>query len=81
MLFAGLWFGEKKPAMWSFLKPHVQVLQTLENGVEFESPTRGKFTCRAVLLCVTCDLPARCLVCNGMQYNGNMVAGSVFSPD
>ena len=70
MLFAGLWFGEKKPAMWSFLKPHVQVLQTLENGVEFESPTRGKFTCRAVLLCVTCDLPARCLVCNGMQYNG-----------
>ena len=21
MIFAGLWFGEKKPAMWTFLKP------------------------------------------------------------
>lgn len=24
----------------------------------------------AVLLACTCDLPARCLVCNSMQYNG-----------
>lgn len=23
MLFAGLWFGEKKPAMWTFLRPHI----------------------------------------------------------
>ena len=25
MIFAGLWFGEKKPAMWTFLKPHTHI--------------------------------------------------------
>lgn len=70
MLFAGLWFGEKKPAMWTFLKPHIKALDELELGLEMESPIRGKFICKAVLLACTCDLPARCLVCNSMQYNG-----------
>ena len=70
MLFAGLWFGEQKPAMWTFLKPHMNAQKELESGVEFESPSRGKFFCKAVLLACTCDLPARCLVCNSMQYNG-----------
>ena len=69
MLFVCLWFGERKPAMWSFLKPHVQALQKLEEGGEFDSPERGTFFCKAILLACTCDLPARCLVCNGMQYN------------
>ena len=70
MLFAGLWFGEKKPAMWTFLRPHMNALKELETGVEFESPSRGQFVCKALLLACTCDLPARCLVCNSMQYNG-----------
>ena len=70
MLFAGLWFGEQKPAIWTFLRPHMNALKDLESGVEFESPSRGKFFCKAVLLACTCDLPARCLVCNSMQYNG-----------
>lgn len=70
MLFAGLWFGEKKPAMWTFLRPHMNALKELESGVEFESPARGRFFCKAVLLASTCDLPARYLVCNSMQYNG-----------
>ncbi|XP_032239885.2 uncharacterized protein LOC5514473 [Nematostella vectensis] len=70
MLFAGLWFGEKKPAMWTFLKPHIESLKELENGIEFESPSKGKFTCKAVLLASSCDLPARSMVCNSVQYNG-----------
>lgn len=70
MIFAGLWFGEKKPAMLTFLKPHILALKTLENGVEFDSPERGTFYCKAVLLATTSDLPARCLLCNSMQYNG-----------
>ena len=48
----------------------MKALKELELGVEFESPSRGKFICKAVLLACACDLPARCLVCNGMQYNG-----------
>ena len=45
MIFAGLWFGEKKPAMWTFLKPHTHSFALLEKGVEMESPERGKFDC------------------------------------
>lgn len=70
MIFAGLWFGEKKPAMFTFLKPHLLALKTLESGVEFDSPERGTFKCKAILLATTSDLPARCLLCNSMQYNG-----------
>ena len=70
MIFAGLWFGEKKPAMWTFLKPHTQSFALLEKGVEMESPERGKFHCKGILLSCSCDLPARCLLCNSMQYNG-----------
>lgn len=70
MLFCGLWFGEKKPAMWTFLKPFCQSFKELENGVELESPTRGKFTCKGVVIAWTSDLPARCLICNSMQFNG-----------
>lgn len=70
MVFAGLWFGEKKPAMWTFLKPHSRSFAALENGVYIESPERGNFLCKGIVLACTCDLPARCLLCNGMQYNG-----------
>ena len=40
MLFNGLWFGEQKPAMRTFLKPHMNALKDLESGVELESPSR-----------------------------------------
>ena len=70
MIFAGLWFGEKKPAMWTFLKPHSHSFAALEKGVHVNSPERGNFLCKGILLACTCDLPARCLLCNGMQYNG-----------
>ena len=70
MIFVGLWFGEKKPAMWTFLKPHTYSFKTLEMGVEMNSPDRGTFNCKGVVLACTCDLPARCILCNSMQYNG-----------
>lgn len=70
MIFVGLWFGEKKPAMWTFLKPHSHSFAALEKGVYVNSPERGNFLCRGILLACSCDLPARCLLCNGMQYNG-----------
>ena len=70
MIFAGLWFGEKKPAMWTFLKPDTHSFKALEEGVEIYSPERGTFTCKGVVLACSCDLPARCIMCNSMQYNG-----------
>ena len=72
MILAGLWFGSSKPAMWIFLKPFHSALTMLEsNGMTVESPDKhGGFDIHAVLLCGTCDLPAKACMCNAVQYNG-----------
>ena len=70
MIFAGLWFGEKKPLMTSFLKPIFNHLNELEDGIDVESPERGKYSLKAALIACTCDLPARSIVTNMIQYNG-----------
>ena len=71
-ILAGLWFGEEKPNMSFYLKPIVEELITLEShGIEIRSPHISKpFICKAVLLAGSCDLPAKCLVLNSIQYNG-----------
>ena len=71
MLLAGVWFGPDKPFMLSFLKPFHSIFHQLEtDGVEILNPKGENITVRAILLCGTCDLPARCLVCNSIQFNG-----------
>lgn len=70
MIFAGLWFGDNKPAMATYLKPLYDELQILDKGILVESSERGQFLCRSVLPVGSCDLPARCLVCNSIQFNG-----------
>jgi len=71
MLLAGVWFGPDKPSMLTFLKPFHTIFHQLEtNGVDILIPNGEEITVRAILLCGTCDLPARCLVCNSVQFNG-----------
>ena len=71
MIFAGLWFGSSKPSMLTFLQPFHSSLSTLENeGLLIKSSDENYFTTRVILLAGTCDLPAKCLVCNTVQYNG-----------
>ena len=50
MIFAGLWFGDKKPAMATYLKPFYDKLQLLDKGILVQSPERGQLLCRSVLL-------------------------------
>ncbi|XP_071820179.1 uncharacterized protein [Apostichopus japonicus] len=71
LIYAGLWFGEK-PAMGSFLKPfHESLKQLKEVGISVKVPSDEEpITVRAIVLCGTCDLPARCLVLNMTQFNG-----------
>ena len=71
-LFAGLWFGEMKPNMQLFLKPLVKELSVLEtSGVKVTSPLYPQpFVSKVILLAGTCDLPAKCLVLNSVQFNG-----------
>ena len=71
MILAGLWFGSNKPAMSTFLKPLVNTFKTLEEGIQVSSPEMGHFISKAFLLCVTADLPARCILCNSVQFNGS----------
>lgn len=71
MLMTGLWFGPHKPAMGTFLSPFLDCFKKLHEGIQCFCPLLGNFICRAYLLCGTADLPARCLVCNSVQYNGS----------
>ena len=72
VILGGLWFGPKKPNMLTFLEPFTESISSLKtNGVEVYSPdTSRNFVCRAMLLCGTCDLPAKAVVLNMKQYNG-----------
>lgn len=73
MLFAGLWFGSNKPQLLTYFAPFYQGLSKLEKeGVTVTSPDEAiaSFTSKVVVICGTCDLPAKCLVCNTVQYNG-----------
>ncbi|CAG2218049.1 unnamed protein product [Mytilus edulis] len=71
MILAGLWFGNQKPSMSTFLSPFLDSFKKLNNGINCFSPERGNFISKAYLLCGTADLPARCMLCNGVQYNGS----------
>ena len=44
----------------------------LEHGVQFSDHNGASFVfvCQAALLTCVCDLPAKCLVTNSMQFNG-----------
>lgn len=70
MIFAGLWFGSSKPVMLTFLQPFHSALSNLENEGLLVETFDDHFTAHAILLAGTCDLPAKCLVCNTVQYNG-----------
>ena len=73
IILAGLWLGHQKPDMLQFLKPFTESLTTLyTEGVRINSPDiQETLTCRGMLLCGTCDLPAKAIVHNMMQFNGH----------
>ena len=57
--------------MLTFRKPFHTIFQQLEmDGISILNPNSEEITVRALLLCGTCDLSARCLVCNRIQFNG-----------
>lgn len=70
VLFYGIWVGRSKPEMSNFLEPLYREMRVLEEGYEFCDYTGNNFNCKCVLLTCTCDLPARAMVYNSVQYNG-----------
>ena len=71
IIFAGLWYGQRKPLMWLFLKPTFESLLKLEHGIDFKTDDNKTITVKGILLSCTSDLPAKCLLCGSMQYNGH----------
>ena len=70
-IFYGAWISSRKPQMWSFLKPLYEELKHLESeGHECTDSNGDRFICKCVLLTCMCDLPARALVYNFIQFNG-----------
>ena len=82
LILGGLWFGETKPNMATFLKPIFSDLRILERvGVEVKSPLQpNTFISKVILLTGTCDLPAKCLVLNTMQFNGQNDCSKCLQP-
>ena len=70
IIFAGLWFGDRKPIMLSYLEPTFDALNKLEQGVNMCSSDRGEFLLKAALIACSCDLPAHAMITNFVQYNG-----------
>ena len=71
-LFYGVWISCRKPQMWSFLKPLYEELNVLgSKGHTFCDYYGSTFDCKCFLLTCTCDLPARAIVYNCNQFNGD----------
>lgn len=72
MIFAGVWFGDSKPSMLTFLQPLCDTLNKIERDgifVQFAG-AQEPFICKAFTIAGTCDLPAKALVLNTVQFNG-----------
>ena len=69
MILCGLWFGQNKPFVPTFFDPLHKSLKNLDNGVDIQ--TEGKtFRVKGHLVCMSCDIPARSMVLNMNQHNG-----------
>ena len=82
MIISGLWFGESKPNMNVFLQPIFTELIDLESsGVEVKSPSlTTPFISKVIVLAGTCDLPAKSLILNTIQYNGKHGCSKCLDP-
>ncbi|PIK53036.1 hypothetical protein BSL78_10097 [Apostichopus japonicus] len=70
LIYAGLWLGSK-PAVGTFLKPFLASIKELQDGVEvYVQDKKEIIIVKAVVLCGTCDLPARAVMLNMVQFNG-----------
>ena len=68
VLLNGLWFGDKKPAMNTFLKPFVEECKNLEsNGFINQDEEQPR---KVFAMVLSADSPARAIVKNCKQFNG-----------
>ncbi|KAJ8316716.1 hypothetical protein KUTeg_005735 [Tegillarca granosa] len=70
-ILCGLWFGREKPNFPTFFKPFTELLWELyTDGFTITDENGTEKRCRALLLQMTCDSPAKCLFQDFTQFNG-----------
>ncbi|KAK3920619.1 Dynein heavy chain 10, axonemal [Frankliniella fusca] len=71
IILAGLWFGKKKPKANTFLQPfHTKMVDFYQNGHIFNRPDGHPILVKGVVLCGTCDMPAKSTFLRIKQFNG-----------
>lgn len=71
IILAGLWFGKKKPKANTFLAPfHTKMGDFYQNGHMFNRPNGQPILVKGVVLCGTCDMPAKSTFLRIKQFNG-----------
>lgn len=71
-ILAGLWYGVEKPSpnlFFSSLRPELELLYR-GVSINFCNKDSQSILIRAIILCGTCDLPAKSLFLNINQFNG-----------
>ena len=71
-VLAGVWFGNKKPAINTFLKPICEAMNTLfyKGIIVYPPELSTPITCRGIVLSGTSDIPAKCTALNMIGHNG-----------
>ena len=69
---AGVWFGDKKPSINTFLKPLCTTMNSLfYNGLTVQPPEQcDPIVCKTIVLSGTCDIPAKTTALNMIGHNG-----------
>lgn len=70
MLLVGLWCGQTKPNVDVFVSSFKEDLKQLYRDVDFCIPDRNPVNVMGMIICGTCDFPAKALFLNFQQYNG-----------
>lgn len=71
VLRVALWFGDEKPSPNLFLTPLIENIRELRQGLDVRVPNiENPITVKGIIICCTCDLPAKALFYNMKQYNG-----------
>lgn len=71
LVLAGIWLGPGKPVVSKIMQPVLEKIHGLyEKGIMISTPV-GHKCLKAKLLCCVFDLPARAMVLNMTQWNGN----------
>jgi hypothetical protein len=80
ILLAGLWFGKLKPNVPLFLKSFTNEISNLANGCEFDDGRGQVISSVCRIQSVVPDLPAKSLLFNIKQFNGQFGCSTCTHP-